>query len=138
MSLGKIVAIIDDEEDITTLFYDTLKAIDGITVFTFTDPISALKHFQENKDCYVLVITDYRMPGLKGPELLSKMKRANKNLRTILMTAFDVENATFSDYTKRKIIHAFFQKPVRLTQLIEVLHTELHSYVMQKRVSTER
>jgi DNA-binding NtrC family response regulator len=78
------------------------------------------------------------MPTLNGPELLSKMKGANKYLRTILMTAFDAENAKFSHYIKREIIHAFFQKPVRLTHFIELVRTELHSYEIQKRISTER
>ena len=106
--------------------------IDGITIFTFTDPILALEHFQKNKDDYVLVISDFRMPGLNGTELLRKMKDMNKYVRTILMTAFEIENAKFSDYTKREIINSFFQKPVRLTDLIEVVHTQIHSYEIQK------
>ena len=138
VSLDKLVAIIDDEEDITTLFRDALKSIKGITIFTFTDPILALEHFQQNKDDYALVISDYRMPGLNGTELLRKMKDANKYVRTILMTAFEIENATFRDYSKREIIHTFFQKPVRLTDFIEVVHSELHSYEMQKRILTQR
>lgn len=47
MSLGKFVAIIDDEPDITILFRDALMSIHGITLLTFTDPILALEHFQE-------------------------------------------------------------------------------------------
>ena len=138
MSLGKFVEIVDDEQDITTLFHEALKGINGITIFSFTDPILALEHFQKNKDAYVLVISDYRMPGLNGPELLEKMKDTNKHVRTILMTAFDMEDAMLSDYTKREIINEFFQKPVRLTDLIEVVHSELHTYQIQKRIPTQR
>ena len=87
-STGKLVSIVDDEEDITTLFHDALRSIIGITVFTFVDPMAALKHFRENKDEYVIVISDFRMPGLNGTELLKKMKDTNKDVRTILMTAF--------------------------------------------------
>lgn len=137
MSLGKLISIVDDEEDITTLFHDALKGIKGITIFTFTDPILALEHFQKNKDAYVLVISDFRMPGLDGPELLRKMKDTNKQIRTILMTAF-VEDAILSDYTKREIINSFFQKPVRLNDFIEVVHSELHTYEIQKRIPTQR
>ena len=68
MSSGKLVSIVDDEADITTLFHDALVGIDGITVLTFTDPILALEHFQTKQDAYVLVISDYRMPGLSGIE----------------------------------------------------------------------
>lgn len=64
MSLGKIVSIVDDEPDITALFHDAIMSINGITVFSFTDPILELEHFEKNKDDYVLVISDFRMPAL--------------------------------------------------------------------------
>ena len=131
---NRIVGIVDDEIDITALFRDALRSVKGITIFTFTDPIKALEHFKENKDAYVLVISDFRMPGLNGTELIRKMKDMNKYVRTILMTAFEIEDARFSDYSKREIINSFFQKPVRLTDLIEEVHTQIHSYEIQKRM----
>ncbi|HXW11616.1 MAG TPA: response regulator [Nitrososphaeraceae archaeon] len=138
MSIGKLVSIVDDEEDITTLFHDALKRIDGITLFTFTDPILALEHFQKNHEAYVLVISDFRMPGLNGTELLRKMKDTNKHIRTILMTAFEMEDSILGDYAKREIINSFFQKPVRLTDLIDVVYSELHTHEIQKTIPTQR
>ncbi len=138
MSLAKLVSIVDDEQDITTLFHDALKGINGTTIFTFTDPILALEHFQKNKDDYVLVISDFKMPGLNGTELLRKIKDMNKYVRTILMTAFEIEKSMFTDYSKREIINGFLQKPVRLTNLIEEVHTQIHSYEMQKGIPTQR
>lgn len=38
------------------------------------------------------------MPRLNGTELLKKMKEANKDVRTIWMTAFEIDNAIFRDY----------------------------------------
>ncbi|HET8847493.1 MAG TPA: response regulator [Nitrososphaeraceae archaeon] len=131
MSLGKIVSIVDDEPDIVTLFHDALVGI-GINIFTFTDPISALEHFQVNQDAIVLVISDYRMPGLNGMELLRKMKDMNKFVRTILMTGFDIDDDVFHKYTKQKIINGFVQKPVRIYDLIKEVDTQLHDYEMQK------
>ncbi len=48
------------------------------------------------------------------------------------MTAFEMEHAILGDYTKKEIINSFFQKPVRLTDLIEEVQTQLYSYEMQK------
>lgn len=138
MSLGKIVAIVDDEQDITTLFHEALKGIDGITLFTFTDPILALEHFQMNQDAYVLVISDFRMPGLNGMELLRKMKDTNKFVRTILMTGFDIDDDIFRTYTKKEIINGFVQKPVRIYDLIKEVDTQVQSYEIQKRIPTQR
>lgn len=132
MSLAKLVAVVDDEQDITTLFHEALRSINGITVFAFTDPILALEHFQKNKDAYVLVISDFNMPRLNGMDLLRKMKDMKKYVRTILMTAYDIEDTIFHDYTKKEIINGFFQKPVRLNDLIKEVHEQLHSYEIQK------
>ena len=130
MSLSKLVSIVDDDSDITTLFRDALVGICGITIFTFTDPLLALKHFQKNQGAYVLVISDYMMPGLNGMELLKKMKDMKECVRTILMTAYDIEDTVFQDYRKEEIINGFFQKPVRLTKLVDEVNTQLHSYEM--------
>ena len=65
-------------------------------------------------------------------DLLRKMKDMKKYVRTILMTAYDIGDTIFHDYTKREIINGFFQKPIRLTKLVEEVHTQLHSYEMQK------
>ena len=46
--------------------------ISSITIFTFTDPILALEHFQMYQDAYVLVISDFRMPGLNGSGITKK------------------------------------------------------------------
>ena len=123
----------DDDLDITILFRDALMGITGITIFTFTDPILALEHFQLNEHAYVLVISDFRMPGLNGMELLKKIKDLNKFVRTILMTAFEIDDKIFHDYTKKKIINGFVQKPVRIYDLIKEVDTQLHSYELQKR-----
>jgi DNA-binding NtrC family response regulator len=125
VSIGKFVSIVDDEPDITALFREALSSIKGISVFSFTDPTIALEHFTLNKDSYVLVISDLRMPGLNGMELLRKMKESNKLMRTILMTAFEMEDKIFHDYTKKKIIDGFIQEPIRLPDLIEKVETQL-------------
>ena len=96
------------------------------------DPILALEHFQMNQDAYILVISDFRMPGLNGMELLRKMKDMNKFVRTLLMTGFDIDDEIFRTYTKKKIINGFVQKPVRLYDLIKEVDTQIHSYEMQK------
>jgi DNA-binding NtrC family response regulator len=72
------------------------------------------------------------MPRLNGTTLLKKMKDTNEYVRSILMTAFDIEDATLRDYTKKGIINAFFQKPIRLKDLVEVVRSELDSHEMQK------
>jgi DNA-binding NtrC family response regulator len=72
----RLVAIVDDDLDITELFHDALKLISGIVVFKFTDPVIALEHITLNIDKYVLIISDLRMPNVNGLELLNKVKKS--------------------------------------------------------------
>ncbi|MGB8574485.1 MAG: response regulator, partial [Nitrososphaeraceae archaeon] len=103
------------------------------TIFTFTDPILALEHFQVNEYAYVLVISDYKMPGLNGMEFLRKIKDSNRFVRTILMTAFQIEDKVFNENTKKKIINAFLQKPIGIHDLVKEVDTQLDAYEMQKK-----
>ena len=89
---NRIVSVVDDDIYITKLFDDALRQnIDGISVFSFKDPVRAFEHFTENKENYALVICDLRMPGLNGLELFKKVKTLNPNVRTILMSAYNFE-----------------------------------------------
>jgi two-component system response regulator (stage 0 sporulation protein F) len=128
----RLVAIVDDEKDITVLFRDALQRIKGISIFAFTNPLIALEHFTINKEQYVLVISDLRMPSLNGLELVKKIKDLNPLSRTILMTAFEIDDKLFQEYSKKEIINAFLQKPIRLDDLFVVVNNQLHTYELQK------
>lgn len=132
-----MVVIVDDDLEITILFREALKHIEGISLFTFSDPILALEHFQVNEYAYVLVISDFKMPGLNGLEFLRKVKELNRFVRTILMTAFEIEDKMFREYTKSKIINSFLQKPIRIHDLLKEVNTQLHSYEMQKKFPSD-
>ena len=122
----------DDECDISELFRDALQRIPGVSIFAFTDPVIAFEHFKMNKRHYALVISDLRMPGMNGIELISKIKGMNSSVRTILMTAFDLDDKMFQEYSKKEIINGFTQKPIRLHTLFQEVNNQLHSYEMQK------
>ena len=109
------VAVIDDEMDLAYLFKDALSQIDGIQVFVFSDPNLALEHFQINLQHYGLVITDHRMPGMAGIELLEKIKAINPAVTRILMSAFEIQDEQFQE---RNCVDKFLQKPILMSNLI--------------------
>lgn len=131
MSSGsKIVSIVDDEIDITELFHDAVSGnIDGVSVVSFNDPVIALEHFTQNKEKYALVISDLRMPNLTGLELLKKVKKLKSNVRTILLSAYEVEyDAVFQRYMQDGIIDSFIEKPVTINQLCQRVRDEFQVY----------
>lgn len=129
----RLIAIVDDEPDILKLFQDFLSRIKGISIFTFTDPLMALEHVRMNKNEYVLVISDLRMPNLDGLELVKVIKDLNPLVRTILMTAFATKDDLFQDYARQEIINNFLQKPVLLADLYEQVIKELRIYYILKK-----
>ena len=123
----RIVSVVDDDIHTAQLFHESLaENIDEISVFSFTDPIKALEHFTENKEDYALVISDLRMPGLNGLELLKKVKTLNPKVRTILMSAYNFEEEElFQQYMEEQVINSTIEKPVTMNRLYERVREQL-------------
>jgi DNA-binding NtrC family response regulator len=132
----KIVSIVDDEVDISELFHDALSnKIAGISVVSFNDPLIALEHFIENKKNYALVIADLRMPGMNGLELLKKIRKFNPKVRTILISAYEVDNdPVFRGYVKERVIDIFIHKPITISNLYQEVSYQVNLY--QTKVSS--
>jgi DNA-binding NtrC family response regulator len=114
---NKIVSIVDNELSTTNLFYEALRTISGIDVFRFTDPIEALEHLKMNKRDYAVMISDLRMPVINGVQLLQTVKDLNPLTRTILLTAYNIDDSLLREYTEKEIINCFLQKPIGIDQL---------------------
>jgi DNA-binding NtrC family response regulator len=127
-----LVAIIDDELDILNLFREALNNI-GVSIFTFTDPMAAFEHFKINNRAYVLVISDLRMPGINGTDLVYEIKKVNPLVRTLLMTAFEVNDNIFLEYIKNGVINGFVQKPIKLEELRTEVIKQINFFKKRKR-----
>ncbi len=85
------ILVVDDEPNYLIVFSELLKE-EGFEVLTAESGESGLKIVQEND--LDLVITDMRMPGMDGLELLRTVKSLNRDLPVIMITAFgEVEKA---------------------------------------------
>jgi DNA-binding NtrC family response regulator len=124
----RIVSVVDDDVSTAIFFHEALRQnIDGISVFSFTDPVKAFEHFTENKENYALVISDLRMPGLNGLELLKKVKTLNPKVRTILMSAYNFEEEElYQQYMKEAVINSTIEKPVTMNILYQRVRDQLY------------
>lgn len=88
------VLVVDDEPKLCDLLASALSQ-NGISVFTAGNGLHALKVLEvEDID---LVISDWRMPGMDGPQLLAEIKTRFPQLPVIVMTAYStVKNAVQS------------------------------------------
>lgn len=126
----RIVSIVDDEVDISDLFHDALTTkVDGISVVSFNDPTLALEHYIQNKKDYALIISDMRMPTMTGLDLLKKVKELNSNVRTMLVSAFDMhESSDLKKYLKDGVVNSFLEKPITINRLCEEVRNEVEAY----------
>jgi DNA-binding NtrC family response regulator len=85
------ILVVDDERGLCAGVQEALRR-EGYTVDAANDAAAALKLIGAR--LYHLVLTDVRMPGLSGLELLREVRRKNQDTLFILMTAFGtVESA---------------------------------------------
>jgi response regulator RpfG family c-di-GMP phosphodiesterase len=64
------------------------------------------------------------MPVINGVQLLQTVKDLNPLARTILMTAYDIDDILLQGYTKKGIINLFFKKANRLDQLCSEVNNQ--------------
>ena len=67
------ILVVDDDPDTPTLIEQSLNR-NGFKVSTFTNPLRALEDFRVNCKTCSLVLSDIRMPGTNGYELVKKVK----------------------------------------------------------------
>src|SRR5688572_13253272 len=82
MSRGRI-AFIDDELPLCRAAAEWL-GVSGFAVETYTDPLAAMRAIEADAcDC---VVTDMRMPGATGQEVLQHFRHADHDLPVVLLT----------------------------------------------------
>lgn len=79
------IFVVDDERIIRISLADELRD-EGYEVFEFANANPALMQMNELKPD--LIISDIKMPGIGGVEFLTRVKKIDKNICVVLMTAF--------------------------------------------------
>ena len=107
------VLVIDDEKHLLEVIKLGLEE-DGYIVDGFYDPVKAVERFDEKN--YDAVISDIRMPGMSGIEVLKYCKEQNPKVVVILITAYSsVESAIES---MKAGASDYITKPFRMAELL--------------------
>jgi DNA-binding NtrC family response regulator len=92
----------------------------GYIVSAFTNSIVALEHLLNNPNKYELVISDYSMPNLNGCELGAKVKELNRNIKVILISAYD-------NIEDNNLNFELLRKPIKIQQLLDRVNISLNN-----------
>jgi DNA-binding response OmpR family regulator len=113
------VMIVDDEQDITTVFRIGLENNQFI-VTTFNDPIEALLRFKPG--LFDLLILDIRMPGMNGFQLYHKIRDIDDKVKVCFLTAFEEARGEFkSSFPFLEEVKCYLKKPITLRDLVKRL-----------------
>lgn len=133
------VLVVDDERDICRAL-EFLLSREGYRVATANNGQDALKKIEA--DDFDLVITDLRMEGIDGMQVLERALAMNPALIVVIMTAFaSVESAVeamkkgASDY----IVKPFINEDVKMTvrRLLEHREVLLENLVLRQQLSQQ-
>ncbi len=106
------IMIIDDEKIVGDMAKLSLEQ-EGYTVETFLNGEPALARLVEQK--FDVVVTDFKMKGIDGMEILKTVKRLYPDIKVIMITAF--ANLDTAIEALRGDVHDFFPKPVKIKEL---------------------
>jgi len=79
------ILVIDDEQGLCNML-DAILGDLGYRVTTYTDPLAAIKMFEPHQ--YSMVITDIKMPGISGIEVLQKVKARDADVPVLVITGY--------------------------------------------------
>lgn len=106
--------LVDDEPDMLKLLSMIIKEKTPYEVVTTNNPLEALEFAK--KGGFDLVISDLKMPGLDGIELIEAVKKIDEDIPIIIITAYGtVESASES---MNKGGFDFITKPFRKEQIL--------------------
>jgi two-component system, NtrC family, nitrogen regulation response regulator GlnG len=112
--------IVDDDQSIRFVLEKALMRED-IPTRSFTNPQDVLTALENctAQDCPQVLVSDIRMPGGTGLELLGKVKEKNPSLPVIIMTAYSDLDSAVSSFQGGAF--EYLPKPFDLPKAIELI-----------------
>jgi len=118
---SRSILVVDDDESVGNLVVKLLERA-GYRSFLRLDGQSALEVIKEGK--LDLVITDLRMPGMDGIELIRKIKKINEKLSVIVITGYGTMEIFIEAI--REGASDFIVKPIEKDQFLNAVDRALH------------
>ena len=127
------ILVVDDDADMREMILDMLRDR-GYKVTIAGSGLDALRMLGEED--YAVVLTDLRMKGMQGMELLTEIKRNYPAINVILMTAFgSVETAVEA---MKHGASDYLTKPVKKDELVRVIERVVREAALRREVDRLR
>jgi len=120
----KVILVVDDNEELRTFIRQALELSD-YRVLEASDGKSAMAQL-EKATTIDLVLSDVVLPGIKGPEIVRKIRGKFPGVKVIFMSGYIVEGIVNQDV--EKIVESgcnFLTKPFPTRKMLEAIQDAL-------------
>lgn len=121
------ILVIDDDDFIRGVLKSVLKKA-GYVVFDAPDGETGLKYVEQYDPD--LVLTDYKMPGISGLDVVQEVVRTNPGLPVIMLTAYG--DVTLTIKAIQAGAYDFIEKPVKNHELLEAIQNGVKASAQSK------
>ncbi len=119
------ILLVDDEVENLQAFMLNFRG--QFTVETAESGDSALQKLRERE--FAVIISDYRMPGMTGVELLERTVASNPHLIRIILTGYTDNESLISAINQGRIYH-YITKPWRPEQIDIMLKRAIERFAL--------
>ncbi len=116
MSTPPSMMVVDDEEELANLSRTFLER-SGFNSVSFTNPLSAPDHFNQNHNKYSVVMTDWKMPNLNGIQIAKKIREYSTTVKYLLITGHFADTSFRKEVFQEAHILDVIEKPLKLKEL---------------------
>ncbi|WP_420317210.1 response regulator [Ekhidna sp.] len=116
------ILFVDDE--IINLFVLEKRFEGDYNVLTAESGEEALKKIEENKENISALISDLRMPGMDGLQLIDKIKPSLIDIPCFLLTGYERNEQIEGAISSKKVVY-MFKKPFDYNEIDSVLKDTL-------------
>jgi putative nucleotidyltransferase with HDIG domain len=116
------ILVVDDEPKICHLIEEVLK-LEGYQIDISFSGVEALQMIKKNK--YQMLLTDLKMPGIDGLELIRKARELHPGIRTIMVTGYATVDTAVQSL--RHGVDDYIKKPFNIFELKRVVKQTLYT-----------
>lgn len=122
METHKKILIVEDDEEMRALLEDFFleEGFETDSVSNGSEAFRKLVH-----ESFILVLTDVRMPGLTGLDILPGIRKLQPEIPIVVITAFGSEEIREKAFVRGAT--AYLEKPIQFYRLREIIHEALSS-----------
>jgi DNA-binding NtrC family response regulator len=126
--MAEKILIVDDEPDMLKLLSMIIREKSPYEVTTTNNPVEAIELVK--KGGFDLVISDLKMPGLDGIEIIEAVKRLDEDTPVVIITAYGTVESASEAMLKGGF--DFITKPFRKEQILFTIDKALKWLKLQK------